>query len=89
MTLNNNNNSTSSNTIDHSKLQEFMMKAVGDMASSLGAMTIILGDRLGLYKAMAKTGPITSEELAFSNKYCRTIYTRMARQSSSIWLHYL
>ena len=32
-----------------------MMKSVGDMASSLGAMIIILGDRLGLYKAMAKS----------------------------------
>jgi hypothetical protein len=50
--------------IDQSKLNEFMMKAVADMAGSIGAMSIILGDRLGLYKTMAKTGPITSEELA-------------------------
>ena len=56
--------SSTANTIDRSKLEEFMMKAVGDMASSLGAMMIILGDRLGLYKAMAKSGPITSEELS-------------------------
>lgn len=50
--------------IDQSKLHEFMMKAVADMGSSLGAMSIILGDRLGLYKTMAKTGPITSGDLA-------------------------
>ncbi len=66
---------TSPNTIDQSKLQEFMMKAVGDIASSFGAMPIILGDRLGLYKTMAKTGPITSEELANQTRYCRTLYT--------------
>ena len=66
-----------------------MMKAVGDMASSLGAMMIILGDRLGLYKTMAKTGPITSEELASSNKYCRTLYTRMACKSGSCRIYHL
>ena len=37
------------------------MKAIGDMANSLGAMMIILGDRVDLYKAMAKLGPFTSE----------------------------
>jgi hypothetical protein len=35
-----------------------MVKAIGD---SLGAMVIILGDRLDLYKVMAKLGPFTSE----------------------------
>ncbi len=54
----------SMDSIDQSKLHEFMMKAVTDIASSLGAMSLILGDRLGLYRTMAKTGPITSEELA-------------------------
>jgi 2-polyprenyl-3-methyl-5-hydroxy-6-metoxy-1,4-benzoquinol methylase len=89
MTLNNNNNSTSSNTIDHSKLQEFMMKAVGDMASSLGAMTIILGDRLGLYKTMAKTGPITSEELAAqTNTAERYIREWLASQAASGYITY-
>src|SRR4051812_13288952 len=56
-------NSTAYN-IDKSKLEEFVMKAVGDMATSFGAMMIILGDRLGLYKAMAESGPVTSKELS-------------------------
>jgi hypothetical protein len=38
-----------------------MVKAIGDMANSLGAVVIILGDRLDLYKVMAKLGPFTSE----------------------------
>ena len=41
-----------------------MMKAVRDIGGSMGAMMIMLGERLGLYKAMAGAGPITSEGLA-------------------------
>ena len=42
-----------------------MIKAVGNIASTMSAMLVIIGDRLGLYKAMAEFGyPITSEELA-------------------------
>ena len=53
------------NKIDEQKLHEFMIKAVGDIASTMSAMLVIIGDRLGLYKAMAEFGyPITSEELA-------------------------
>jgi len=53
------------NKFDEQKLHEFMIKAVGDIASTMSAMLVIIGDRLGLYKAMAEFGyPITSEELA-------------------------
>ena len=53
------------NKIDEQKLNEFMQKAVGDIASTMSAMLVIIGDRLGLYKAMAESGqPISSEELA-------------------------
>ncbi len=39
--------------IDETKLHEFMGKAVGDMGAALHAVMILIGDRLGLYKAMA------------------------------------
>jgi len=82
--------STSPNTIDQSKVEEFMMKAVGDMASSLGAITILLGDRLGLYKAMAKSGrPITSEELASqTNTAERYIREWLASQAAAGYITY-
>ena len=82
--------STSSNNIDHKKLEDFMMKAVGDMASSLGSMMIILGDRLGLYKAMAKSGgPITSEELASqTNTAERYIREWLASQAAAGYITY-
>jgi len=50
--------------IDMGKLNEFMGRAVGDMGAAMHAVLILLGDKLGLYKAMADSGPVTSAELA-------------------------
>src|SRR5919202_4497136 len=53
------------NTIDQNKSQQFMNKAIGDIAGSSTAMLIIIGERLGLYRAMAKAnGPVSVKELA-------------------------
>lgn len=50
--------------LDPSKLEAFMGKAVMDMGAAIHATLVVLGDKLGLYKAMAGAGPITSAELA-------------------------
>ncbi|MEO8813356.1 MAG: methyltransferase domain-containing protein [Caulobacteraceae bacterium] len=48
---------------DRAKLEAFMGKMVGDMGATVSAALVVLGDRLGLYKALAE-GPATSAELA-------------------------
>lgn len=50
--------------IDHAKLEEFLGQAVTDAAAAESAAAIYLGDRLGLYRTLARTGPVTSDELA-------------------------
>ena len=50
--------------IDMDKLHAFMGRAVGDMGAAMHAVLILLGDRLGLYKAMADSAPVTPAELA-------------------------
>ncbi len=55
---------TPSPALDQSKLNEFMGKVVGDMGATMHAALIVIGDRLGLYKAMAGNGGFTSAELA-------------------------
>jgi SAM-dependent methyltransferase len=50
--------------IDESKLNAFMEKALTDMGAAINTSLILIGDRLGLYKAMAGAGAMTSEELA-------------------------
>ena len=49
---------------DSDKLQEFMGKMAGDIGAAMSASLVVLGDRLGLYKALAEAGPSTSAELA-------------------------
>jgi hypothetical protein len=46
------------------KLNALVGKLVGDLGISLGGASILLGDRLGLYKAMADGVPVTPAELA-------------------------
>ncbi|HET6168626.1 MAG TPA: class I SAM-dependent methyltransferase [Terracidiphilus sp.] len=50
--------------VDQSKLDAFMGKAVMDMGAALHATLVVVGDKLGLYKAMAGVGGLTSAELA-------------------------
>lgn len=81
--------STDSNSIDSKKLEEFVMKAVADMGSSLSAMMVMLGERLGLYKALQQKGPLTSEELSkATNTSERYIREWLASQAASGYLSY-
>ena len=49
--------------IDEAKLNEFMGRFVGDLGAVMHAATIVVGDQLGLYKALAEK-PQTSDALA-------------------------
>lgn len=51
-------------TIDQAKLDAFLGKAVTDFGGAVSAALVLIGDKLGLYKAMAHGGPMTSAELA-------------------------
>ena len=50
--------------INEDKLNAFMGQVVGELGATVNAGLIVIGDRLGLYKAMASAGPISSFELA-------------------------
>ena len=50
-------------TADPAKLEQFVGRMVGDMGAAMSAALVVLGDRLGLYKALAE-GPATSAELS-------------------------
>ncbi|MGB9243843.1 MAG: class I SAM-dependent methyltransferase [Candidatus Acidiferrales bacterium] len=53
-----------SQPLDQMKLHEFVMRAVGEMGAAMNAALIVIGDKLGLYKAMSGAGAMTSAELA-------------------------
>jgi len=53
-----------SQPLDQAKLHEFVMRAVGEMGAAMNAALIVIGDKLGLYRAMSGAGPMTSGDLA-------------------------
>jgi len=61
--------------IDQRKLDEFLGRAVGDLAAGYGGVMVSLGRRLGLYEAMAGAGPLSSREVA-SRAGCAERYVR-------------
>jgi ubiquinone/menaquinone biosynthesis C-methylase UbiE len=62
--------------IDEKKLQQFLQKMIGDFGAAMSVPLVRIGMRLGLYKALDGTGPMTSAEFATSVK----ISERYARE---------
>jgi SAM-dependent methyltransferase len=54
----------STTDINEAKLEAFMGQAVTDMGAIISAPLMLIGEKLGLYKAMAHAGPLSSEEVA-------------------------
>jgi hypothetical protein len=54
----------SATEIDEGKLEAFMGQAVTDMGAIISGPLMLIGEKLGLYKAMAHAGPLTSQEVA-------------------------
>ena len=50
--------------INPEKLNEFVGKTVGDLGAALSAVLVVIGDKLGLFKAMADGAPVTPQDLA-------------------------
>ncbi len=51
-------------TVDQERLEEFIHQYAGDFAAALHAVTVVVGDKLGLYQALAETGPTDAAGLA-------------------------
>ncbi len=50
--------------VDQDKLMQFVFRAVDEVGATLNAALVVMGDKLGLYRALAGSEPLTSEELA-------------------------
>src|ERR671914_1170447 len=65
--------SQKSKKIDEGKLNDFMGKVVNDLGATWSSVLVIIGDKLGLYKAMADSKPIGSEVLRFLFLLCHIV----------------
>jgi ubiquinone/menaquinone biosynthesis C-methylase UbiE len=61
--------------IDQEKLETFFGRALTDLSAGYGGVMVSLGMKLGLYKAMAGAGPLSSSELALRS-HCFERYVR-------------
>ena len=50
--------------VDGEKLQQFVFRAVDEVGATLNAALVVMGDKLGLYRALAGTGGLSPTELA-------------------------
>ena len=50
--------------LDASKVEDFAGRVMGDLGAALSSLLVNMGDRLGLYRTMAGSGPLTPTQLA-------------------------
>jgi 2-polyprenyl-3-methyl-5-hydroxy-6-metoxy-1,4-benzoquinol methylase len=69
-------------TLDVEKAQQLGMKLLGDTTGALIGALMVIGDRLGLFDALAAAGPLTSDGLAdragITERYAREWLSAMA-----------
>lgn len=80
---------TQPSPINEDKMNAFLGQVVGDFGASLSSSLAYIGQKLGLYKALASSGPSTSEELA-ANTSTTERYVRewLINQAASGYITY-
>ena len=75
--------------MDEAKLHDFVMRMLGDLGGAFSVPMVRIGDRLGLYKALHASGPMTAAELAaragIAERYAREW---LSHQAASGYLDY-
>jgi hypothetical protein len=75
--------------INEEKLNDLIGRFVGDFGAALHAATVVIGDKLGLYAALAEHGPITGADLAAATGYdTRLVEEWLAAQFVSGYAEY-
>ena len=75
--------------VNEAKLNEFLGYMVTEMGAAANGALILLGDRLGLYKALAEKGPMTAGELAdATGTFERYVLEWSSAQAGSNYISY-
>ena len=81
--------STAAPPIDEERLNALLGQAVVEFGATVNAALVVIGDRLGLYRELAASGPLSSTELATrtgtSERYVREW---LGAQAASGWVDY-
>ena len=75
--------------LNETKLHEFMGKMLVDMGAAVTGPLVVIGDKLGLYKALAENGPMNSSQLAeATNTSERYVREWLSAQAASNYVEY-
>jgi len=75
--------------LDEQRLNAFMGKMLDDVGAAMNASLLVVGDRLGLYKALARYGPLTPAELAERTETAeRYVREWLSAQAASGYVEY-
>jgi 2-polyprenyl-3-methyl-5-hydroxy-6-metoxy-1,4-benzoquinol methylase len=75
--------------LDQHKLEQFLHKFVNDLGAGMCASLALVGERLGLYAAMAGAGPLTPAELAsLTSTNERYVREWLAAQAANGYVEY-
>ncbi len=79
---------TQTPTLDMDKLNQFVGQFVTDLGATVHAGLVVIGEKLGLYKALA-TGADDFRRTRQANQYRRALRARMAVFASGRWLRHV
>ena len=71
--------------VDQERLNSFLGRMLGDLGATFSAALVVIGDGLGLYKALAEAGPLTAAARRRTARRC-SLCRRMARGSGGLRL---
>ncbi|HKU66173.1 MAG TPA: methyltransferase domain-containing protein [Candidatus Baltobacteraceae bacterium] len=75
--------------IDEAELHAFVGRMLGDLGAAMSAALVVIGDKLGLYKALNERGPMTSQALAeATGTHERYVREWLANQAASGYVRY-
>ncbi|MBS7702766.1 class I SAM-dependent methyltransferase [Chelatococcus asaccharovorans] len=78
-----------SREIDSTKLQAFVDKMLGDVGAAMTGSLVMIGDELGLYRAMAEAGPVNPYELAqLTATNARMVQEWLAAQAAAGYVNF-
>jgi 2-polyprenyl-3-methyl-5-hydroxy-6-metoxy-1,4-benzoquinol methylase len=78
-----------STAVQEDRVRDFRAQVIRDAAAALSGVTVSIGDRLGLYTAMAGAGPLTSQQVAASTALVeRYVREWLAAQVASGYVDY-
>jgi SAM-dependent methyltransferase len=75
-------------SVNEAKLNEFLGKAVGDLGAAISASLMLVGDRLGLYKALAAAAATPAELAERTGTHERYVREWLGNQAAGGYVSY-